>query len=265
LDDENFDHQRDRFWCSLEGDAAKACVDYYKLVKNHPTHAVDVPGSPTWPIFQTIEMKNNTSHTTYWTHGLCEKARPRDDESVDENALKRDSGPKLSFSEELVEKKLCRCMYKSESPNELHPCMDYPWMEDMGHNYKPEYFFGYSNGCRVSEDAPCYFKAVAKHKQTHEHLYYSFEPCNEWQRGSNNEIVEKLEGWCQNYKILTIVGFCLCAVVHIISILAGAIFLGNSCADPVGTTFTSFDSWADDKLDFDGDAWSDPWTESDND
>ena len=51
-------------------------MDYYKLAKKDPTKAVDVPGSPTWPIFQTIDEKN-TSKTTYWTHGLCEKAPNR--------------------------------------------------------------------------------------------------------------------------------------------------------------------------------------------
>jgi hypothetical protein len=94
-------------------------------------------------------------------------------------------------------------------------------------------------------------------------LYFSFEPSEDWKKGSNAQIVESLVMFCGMYKIMTIIAFVVCAAAHCYALFAGYIFLKSSCADPVGTTFTSFDTWADDKLDYDGDAWSDPWTDSD--
>merc|ERR1719387_782533 len=138
-----------------------------------------------------------------------------------------------------------------------------PWETD-GYQKQVDYFFGYKSGCEVSEEAPCYFKAWKPDKNDHKRKkYYAFEPCEEWKKGSNIEVQEQLVKFCEMYKLITVCGFCICAAAHCYAILAGFIFLKNSCADPVGTTFTSFDTWADEKLDYDGDAWSDPWTDSD--
>jgi hypothetical protein len=216
-----------------------------------------VVGSPAWPVFISTEKASGVPY--YWTYGLCEQERPGDWEPDTSGGAKK-TVRLLSYSEESVQKRKCACK-RGDEPLEEKRCEVRPW-QDMKLK-DVDYFFGYVDGCEVEDDSACYFKAIAKDPKTSKEVYFSFEPCGEWKEGSNQEVLESLVTFCEGYKLVTIVGFLACAVIHVYALFNGFIFYRNSCADPVGTTFTSFDTWADEKLDYDGDAWSDPWTDSD--
>lgn len=256
-----YPHKRDRFWCRLSKDGARACMERFLRRRDDPAKpSLDVAGSPSWPIFIFPEKKpgSNETEELFWTFGLCEEARNPDwdTDAAGEKDLAKVTRL-LSYDDEAVRKRKCQCTHEKW-------CSFLPWQKDLGID-KVDYFFGYKDGCEVDEDETCYFKAVAKDPKdnTHTKHYYSYEPCDEWKKGANNDVLEQLVMFCEIYKLITVVGFCICAAAHVWTILAGFVFLKNSCADPVGTTFTSFDTWADQKLDYDGDAWSDPWTDSD--
>lgn len=232
-------------------------MERYFARRDDPKASTDVAGSPDWPIF----LSPDDVHPYYWTYGLCEQARLPAKETATAG-VRPGNAPLLSYVEDVVQKGACECKKKEQG------CEFVPWEQEGIPQLS--YFFNYKDGCEVDEDSICLFKAVAQrpkkkdlNSHNNEKLYYSFEPCAEWKGGSNNEVVESLVTFCAFYKLLTVIGFVVCAAVHAYGVIVGFIFLKNSCADPVGTTFTSFDTWADEKLDYDADAWSDPWTDSD--